>query len=287
MALTDALLATAARALYRSSLAHDDSMKAAVRNHAACQDYRHTEVRRVLTTCERFGITLTDRDVLDLGCATGALTVAYAEAGARFVTGVDVDPDLLARARAHARVKYIQSTPDRIPLPDASVDVILSYDVFEHVADPPALLSECRRVLRPAGMVLIGTWGWGHPYAPHLWNTMPVPWAHLLVSERTLLRACRRVYQAPWYSPTMHDLDESGNKHPDKYTVTSIPTTYLNKFSVRDFERAFADSGLAWETHLQPFGSVPWTAPLLSVPFLREYMHGYLWAVLRQNPRLQ
>ncbi len=56
------------------------------------------------------------------------------------------------------------------------VDVVLCYDVFEHVSRPAAVLDECYRILKPGGKMLIGTWGWYHPFAPHLWSTMPVPW---------------------------------------------------------------------------------------------------------------
>jgi SAM-dependent methyltransferase len=237
----------------------------------------------VLAACRRFGVKVTNARVLDLGCSVGALSVAYADAGASAVIGVDVDADAIARARPHPKVTYRTSTPDAIPLNDASVDVVLSYDVFEHVAHPPRLLAECHRVLRPNGVMLIGTWGWGHPFAPHLWSAMPVPWAHVLVSERTLYRACRRVYWSPWYVPTYHDIDERGQRRPEKYTRTAVDAGYLNKYRVRDFERAFDRSGFRWRVELQPFGSAPWTAPLLRVPVLREYLHGYLWAVLSKN----
>src|SRR5206468_219311 len=149
-----------------------------------------------------------------------------------------------------------------------SIDVILCYDVFEHVSKPAAMLAECKRVLRSGGRMLIGTWGWYHPFAPHLWSTMPVPWAHLLVSERTLLRACRRVYHSPWYVPTFHDLDANGHRYQDRYVEEQISTDYLNKYLLRDFERTFEESGLRWRVQLQPFGSrwARWTKPFLTVP---------------------
>lgn len=280
MAVADAALAFAAKLLYRSSIAHDDAMKAAVRDPHAYRTYRHGEAERVLDACRRFGVTLDAARVIDLGCSTGALTVAYAEAGARTVIGVDIDPAAIAHAQPHPRVEYRQSDVQTLPLDSWGADVILSYDVFEHVEHPPALLDECWRVLRPGGVMLVGTWGWGHPYAPHLWSTMPVPWAHVVVSERTLFRACRRVYEADWYVPTYHELDEHGQRRPEKYQRDAVATTYLNKYSVRDFERAFTASGFDWQLHLQPFGSAPWTAPLLRLPLVREYLHGYLWAVL-------
>jgi len=71
-----------------------------------------------------------------------------------------------------------------------------------------------------------------------------LPWAHVLVSERTLLKACRRVYHAPWYSPNRHDFDAEGRRLPDKYGETQISRDYLNHYLISDFEKAFRAAGL-------------------------------------------
>lgn len=271
-----------------SQVAHSNEMKAAMRDASANVAYRADEVTRVMAAVERYNIRVTGADVLDLGCNDGALTAQYATKGPRSVLGVDIDPEAIARAtreRSRPGIEYRLSTTAVLPVDSASIDTIISYDVFEHVAQPSTLLAECRRVLRPNGKMLIGSWGWLHPFAPHLWSVMPVPWAHVLVSERTLLRACRRVYRSPWYSPTRHDVDAQGNRKPDNYQEESISTDYLNKFLIGDFERAFEDSGLSWRLELRPFGAAPWTRPLLSVPKVREFLHGYFWAVLEQPPR--
>src|SRR5262249_22952768 len=155
----------------------------------------------------------------------GAITPRYLGAGAARVIGVDIDEKGIARARERhsaGGAEFLPSAPDRIPLADGSVEVIVSYDVFEHIRQPAPVLAEFHRVLRDGGKVLIGTWGWYHPFAPHLFAAMPVPWAHVFFSERTVLRTCRRVYNAPWYVPTMHDLDECGGKRADKYTEEEI-----------------------------------------------------------------
>jgi 2-polyprenyl-3-methyl-5-hydroxy-6-metoxy-1,4-benzoquinol methylase len=287
MLLAELLLFRLARAFSATELAHSASMKEALSDRSRCDRYRRDQAGLVLKAADRFAVSLRDADVLDLGCNNGSLTIQYAALEPRRIIGVDIDAAAVAAARQdrpHEKVEYKVGTPASLPVDDSSVDVILCYDVFEHVSKPSIILDECRRVLRPGGRMLIGTWGWFHPFAPHLWATMPVPWAHVLVSERTLLRACRRVYHASWYTPNFYDFDADGRRKADAYGEESISTDYLNKFLVRDFERVFARSGLRWNVTLDPFGSARWTRPLLRVPLVREFLHGYLWAVL-EKPR--
>src|SRR5262249_2905539 len=136
--------------------------------------------------------------------------------------------------------------------------------------------------LVPGGKALIGTWSWWHPFAPHLWSVMPVPWAQVFFSERTILKVCRRVYHSAWYVPNMHDYDENGQRLADRYAHEAISTDYLNKYLIRDFEGALRASGFDYETHPVPFGSryARWTRLCLRVPWLREFVAGYVWFVL-------
>jgi ubiquinone/menaquinone biosynthesis C-methylase UbiE len=101
--------------------------------------------------------------ILDLGCGTGAMALAIARASpSTTVIGVDGDPDVLERAREKARAEGItlelhQALADRLPVPDASVDCVVSTLVFHHLAPSVkrAALAEARRVLVPGGRLLI------------------------------------------------------------------------------------------------------------------------------------
>ena len=201
MIVTEVVLYQLARLFSCTAVAHSTEMRSAMTAERSCEAYREREVRKVLTAANRFGITLANADILDLGCNDGALTSQYGSTGAKSIVGVDVDASALQRAQtrtADGRIQYRQCSTTSLPVESESVDVILCYDVFEHVSKPSVVLSECMRVLKPDGRMLIGTWGWYHPFAPHLWAAMPVPWAHVVSSERTLLRACRRVYHSSW-----------------------------------------------------------------------------------------
>jgi SAM-dependent methyltransferase len=75
--------------------------------------------------------------------------------------GVDMTPEMIDRARANAKaggytnVEFYQSTIDRIPLPDVSVDCVISNCVLNLAPDKPAVFREIARVLKPGGRVAV------------------------------------------------------------------------------------------------------------------------------------
>lgn len=106
--------------------------------------------------------------VLDVGCGTGTLAIAAARrVGIRGgVHGVDPSPELLARARKKARragvdVTFAVASGQELPLPDASLDVVLSTLVFHHLSHDVlrASVAEIRRVLKPGGRLLAVDFG--------------------------------------------------------------------------------------------------------------------------------
>lgn len=286
--LSENLLYLLVKSLYRTEIGHTAEMKEALTDIDKFDAYRSAQIDFIGRNARAYGVELEGKAVLDLGCGDGAITPKFLDKGAEHVIGVDIDEKAIGRARtkyATARVSYYVSEVDYVPLPDDSVDTIVCYDVFEHVARPAVLLEDCRRVLRVGGEMLIGTWGWYHPFAPHLWSTLPVPWAHVFFSERTILRTCRRVYHSPWYVPNMVDLDEKGQRLPDKYVADEISVEYLNKYLLRDFARVFRSSSFDYVVHSVPFGSryARWTKVFLKVPWVREFITGYIWVVLRKK----
>ena len=290
MWLAEQVLFQLARSLYKTEVAHTSEMKSALKNINAYDAYRAAEIHRIIKVLTTYRISISGRTIVDFGCSDGAISAEYLRSGAARVIGVDIDERALERARVmmqhEDRVTFIQNTVNSIPLSDESADIVISYDVFEHVSQPAEILKEIYRILSPGGKAVIGTWSWWHPFAPHLWSTMPVPWAHVFFSEKTVLRVCRRVYQSSWYKPTMHDYDQKGDRIPDKYTNEAISTDYLNKWLIRDFERTVLASGFILATHPVPFGSryARWTRFFLRFPWFRELLSGYVWFVLTKPP---
>src|SRR5918994_1236554 len=99
------------------------------------------------------------QDVLDLGSGGGidVLQSARRVGPTGRVYGVDMTPEMLALARANqaragvANAEFLQGRIEDVPLPDASVDVVMSNCVINLSADKQAVFAEAFRVLRPAG----------------------------------------------------------------------------------------------------------------------------------------
>lgn len=94
--------------------------------------------------------------VADLGCGDGRNLAALAAAGLD-ATGLDVSATALERAQRRLEAsgltaRYLHADAMRIPLDDASVDAVTCLDVFSHLVEPEAALSEVARVLRPGGI---------------------------------------------------------------------------------------------------------------------------------------
>ena len=176
---------------------------------------------------------LEGRTVLDFGCGRGEAAVEIAQRGAARVIGLDIREHVLAEARERAakagvadRCIFTASAPER-------ADVIMSMDAFEHFDDPAAILRVMRGLVRDDGRALI-VFGptWYHPLGGHIFSVFP--WAHLLFTEKSLLR---------WRA----DFKRDGA------TRFSEIDGGLNQMTVRRFERLVAESDFRFES----FEAVP------------------------------
>jgi arsenite methyltransferase len=101
--------------------------------------------------------------ILDRGSGAGTDSLVSAQMvgpGGR-VTGIDMTPEMLAKARAAAaemgatNVEFLEAEAEQLPFADASYDVVISNGVIDLVPDKDAVFSELFRVLAPGGRIQI------------------------------------------------------------------------------------------------------------------------------------
>ncbi len=97
-----------------------------------------------------------DKDVLDAGCGLGYGTRLLAEQDPSRVVGVDVSADALERATDEG-IETVRADVRDLPFEADTFDVVVCFEVIEHVEGPERVVSELERVLRPGGILLISS----------------------------------------------------------------------------------------------------------------------------------
>ena len=107
--------------------------------------------------------------LLDLACGTGTMTELLLDelGGADRILGVDLSKASLAHARRRllgapetlhaARVRLVNASADRLPVPQACADVVLMGNAIHYFKEQAPLLDEIHRVLRPGGLFAFNT----------------------------------------------------------------------------------------------------------------------------------
>lgn len=111
---------------------------------------RHEIVRKILPSGSRY---------LDIGCWTGNSTISYgALEKFKEVYGVDISEEALKEARKKGiRVYTVDLNYEKLPFPTDFFDCITFVAVIEHLVTPYHILEEIKRILKPHGILIIGT----------------------------------------------------------------------------------------------------------------------------------
>jgi arsenite methyltransferase len=118
--------------------------------------------------------------VVDLGCGGGldVLLAARRVGPEGRAVGIDMTDEMLDLARRNAakagaaNVEFHKATIDRLPLPDASVDCVISNCVINLAPDKPAVFREIARVLRPGGRLAVSDIALKKPLPPEIANDL-------------------------------------------------------------------------------------------------------------------
>lgn len=181
----------------------------------------------------RVGIVLAElrpglgHTVLDFAAGSGWLSAWLNRLGCRTIA-LDVSPTALelarelfaldARQRLELRPEFLRYDGRRIPLPDASVDRIVSFDGFHHVPNPDEVLRELARVLRPGGRAVFAEPGEGH--AEMEASRVETEKAGVLENELDVATFARSAEQAGFTSVQL-------KPYPDPASIRLAPDDYL------------------------------------------------------------
>ncbi|MBA4118047.1 MAG: SAM-dependent methyltransferase [Candidatus Puniceispirillum sp.] len=100
--------------------------------------------------------------ILDVGCGTGVVALTAARFGAQIV-GIDLCPDLVARAHGNARLAGVEATflegdVEGMPFEDATFDRVFSQFGHMFAPRPEVATAQMLRVLKPGGVLAFATW---------------------------------------------------------------------------------------------------------------------------------
>ncbi len=136
--------------------------------------------------------------VADFCAGLGGPSRYFAHRYGAEVTGIELTPsrvrgaeELTRRVGLQHRVRFIEGDVMRVPLPDASVDVVISQEALLHVPDKPRTLKEAWRILRPGGRLVFTDWVAHRPLSDAdkalMWSGMAVTDLHDLSAYTRLV----------------------------------------------------------------------------------------------------
>jgi SAM-dependent methyltransferase len=222
---------------------------------------REASMRKPFATVEdassilyRLGIVLSElrlgvgHTVLDLGAGACWLSAYLNRLGARTVA-VDVSPTALQLGRDLFRIdprqrldldpQFLVYDGHRLPLPDASVDRVVSFDAFHHVPNESHILGEIFRVLRDGGRAVFAEPGEGHSHTGQ--SAAEAERFHVLENELDLEAVART-------AKTLGFTDMRLKPYPGPEAVTVSPQEYFRfmegrdlYFPIDDLRRALPD----------------------------------------------
>ncbi|WP_232675886.1 bifunctional 2-polyprenyl-6-hydroxyphenol methylase/3-demethylubiquinol 3-O-methyltransferase UbiG [Nocardioides sp. R-C-SC26] len=114
---------------------------------------------------------------LDVGCGGGGNTAVLRDLGWQ-TTGLEYSPTAASLATSRG-IQVVRGDSRRLPFADASFDLVMSTDMWEHIDDDEAVARESARVLRPGGRLLVAV-----PCSMKLWSGHDLAVGHVRRYER-------------------------------------------------------------------------------------------------------
>jgi len=112
------------------------------------------------------GVDASGKSIFDIGCGCGGAAIHLVKKhGAKSVVGIDIEPLVIKKAEELAVKHDLSSStqfrcvkPGPLDIPDESVDIVFSKEVFLHFPNKEDLLKDIYRVLKPNGRIVVSDW---------------------------------------------------------------------------------------------------------------------------------
>jgi SAM-dependent methyltransferase len=146
--------------------------------------------------------------VLDAACGEGYGCSMLMAAGARSVIGVDIDDETVDHARRRHGVDARVADIAELPIDDGEIDLVVSFETIEHVAEPERALDEFRRVLAPGGVLVISTPNPGEYLEPNPFHVRELAPEEFLGALDARFAVVRPLYQQNFLTSAILDADD-------------------------------------------------------------------------------
>lgn len=156
-----------------------------------------------------FPYNFQDKNILEIGCGQGGISIFFALNGARHVTGIDLNTQHLKYAQKVQEVfeKRLNIQPSSLPvtfkemnaydmlsLGEETFDFIIADNVFEHFMEPEKVLEQCFKLLKPGGRLVIPIFNSIYSkQGAHVKYGLGIPWVYCLSSEKEIIKALNKV----------------------------------------------------------------------------------------------
>jgi SAM-dependent methyltransferase len=167
-------------------------------------DHYEVSARETIDFLREGGISLEGKVVADVGCGEGFtdLGIVHKARPGRLV-GFDISPTsrdkLLDEALCAGvattlppEMEFVQSESERLPAPDSTFDVTITWSAFEHIAKPVAVLKEIRRTIKPGGVLFLQLWPFYYSqHGSHLMQWFPGGFCQLRFTDQEIIECLR------------------------------------------------------------------------------------------------
>ena len=149
------LVSSCAHEQYESALRRWNTAHGTLPDSRSASRYQEVTQRRLRSALRQSEGPGIPPHLLDVGCSSGALLAVAANLGFS-VTGVE-PASKAAQTAQGAGFNVFHGLLHEAHFPDMEFDIVTLFELIEHIVDPVALLTECHRILKPGGVIVVNT----------------------------------------------------------------------------------------------------------------------------------